>query len=230
MSESLAAVASLAPHPVAHRDGELPASVLSGERPLLTIGLACDSLQQRRTVTDQLVSQGLKPISTGVMQGGRGPDTYEYSAPSGQTLCGSRSVAIVITDADDRRRSALSRLEPNVLLRCFSTPSRAAAARLEARWGPSSGRRRGTARRVLVGTTTRPDPYPVGRGAPSPTSPKPTVSFDDALDLAVKVDAVKYLECTFASGVTTGAKLLFEEALRLAVEEKAAKVGGCAIL
>ena len=53
---------------------------------------------------------------------------------------------------------------------------------------------------------------------------------DDALDLAVKVDAVKYLECTFASGVTTGAKLLFEEALRLAVEEKAAKVGGCAIL
>ena len=68
-----------------------------------------------------------------------------------------------------------------------------------------------------------PDPYPVGRGAPSPTSPTPTVSFDDALDLAVKVDAVKYLECTFASGVTTGAKLLFEEALRLAVEEKAAE-------
>ena len=133
MSESLAAVASLAPHPVAHRDGELPASVLSGERPLLTIGLACDSLQQRRTVTDQLVSQGLKPISTGVMHGGRGPDTYEYSAPSGQTLCGSRSVAIVIMDADARRRSALSRLEPNVLLLNHrDLPHRATVERLAA--------------------------------------------------------------------------------------------------
>ena len=54
---------------------------------------------------------------------------------------------------------------------------------------------------------------------------------DDAAETILTVgDAVKYIECTFASGVTTGAKLLFEEALRLAVEEKAAKVGGCAIL
>ena len=216
----LAAVASLA-HPVAHRGGELRRGA-SGERPLLTIGLACDSLQQRRAVTDQLVSQGLKPISTGVIHGGRGPDTYEYSAPA-QTLC-ENSVTTAIMDADDRRRSAVA-ARPNILL-CFSTTSRD-AARASRRGGAVVGP---ATRDGAACSSARPDPYPVGRGAPAPTSPKPTVSFDDALDLAVKVDAVKYIECTFASGVTTGAKLLFEEALRLAVEEKAAKVGGCAIL
>ena len=84
---------------------------------------------------------------------------------------------------------------------------------------------------ILVGTKLdlRSDPNTVQklREKSPPTTP---ITFEEGLDMSKSIGAVKYLECTFASGVTTGAKLLFEEALRLAVEEKAAKVGPCAIL
>ena len=202
-----------------HRPHTPPRARAGAERTILTIGLACDSREQRQTVIDNLASMGLTPIGNHALADT--PPVYEYTPPSNQLICGCRMVTIVITDAEDRRRS----MWPNVLLLCFSTADRAAAARLEARWGTASrsspvARRKGTPR-VLVGTTTKPD-------APKPTAP--AIPFADALDLAVKVDALKYIECTFASGVTAGARLLFDEAIRLAVEEKAKATGGCAIL
>jgi len=134
---------------------------------------------------------------------------------------------------DYDRLRPLSYPQTDVFLVAFSLISRASFENVTAKWFPELKHHCPGVPMILVGTKLdlRNDPNTVAklRAKSPPTSP---ITFEEGLDQAKSIGAVKYLECSALS--QKGLKNVFDEAIRIVLcpprNAKSKKGAKCAIL
>ncbi len=130
---------------------------------------------------------------------------------------------------DYDRLRPLSYPDTDVFLLCFSIVAPATCKNITAKWYPEVRHHCPTAPLILVGTKLdlkedRPTLMKLKEIGLSP------VTFEQGVEKAREINAVKYMECSALTQV--GLKAVFEDAIRaaLAPKPKKAKKAGCSIL
>jgi len=126
----------------------------------------------------------------------------------------------------DRLRP-LSYANANVFLVCFSVVNPVSFENVTSKWYPEVVHFCPTVPQILVGTKLdlRDDPAIIEKLRAQDTQP---VSTESGHELAKKIHAVKYMECSAKTSL--GLKAVFDEAVKSVLFAKPKKKGGCTLL